>query len=67
MNDLLTQVLVAFNVLGVVGATFFFVARMGAKIDRLGESIDHLATTQERQNTDHETRIRALEARLGKE
>ena len=63
MSDLLTQLLVAFNVLGVVSATVFFVARMGSKIDRLGDSIDHLASAQEKQYEDHERRIRELEIR----
>jgi hypothetical protein len=63
MNDLFAQVLVAFNVLGVISATIYFVSSMGAKIERLGEAIQHLAIAQERQQQDHEQRIRALEQR----
>lgn len=61
MPDLLSQLLIAFNVIGVVAATVYFVASMGSKIERLGEAIQHLATVQEKQQQDHEQRIRALE------
>ena len=61
MSDLLSQLLIAFNVLGVITATVFFVARMGTKIDRLGDAIDHLASAQEKQYEDHEHRLRILE------
>jgi hypothetical protein len=61
MHDLMAQVLVAFNVLGVVSAVVFFVAKIGTKIDRLGDSIDHLASVQEKQYDDHERRLRLLE------
>jgi len=63
MNDLLTQLLVAFNVLGVVGGIVYFVARMGTKIDTLAAAIEGLTAVQRDSHIDHEARLRALEKR----
>ena len=64
MHDLLTQLLVAVNVIVVVGGAIYFVAAMGAKIDRLSEAVNHLANSTERGHDDHEQRLRAVEVKL---
>ena len=65
MSDLLTQLLVAFNVIGVVGGVVYFVAKMGSKIDTLAEAIKGLTAVQSESHDDHESRIRALERARG--